>query len=150
MAEYFPEHISSTSTYIQSDKDNPYIATIRKHIDNGVQAYSWYLMLFNFKCLTRCIPGGQPKLKQKGFVSILTLEAIINSSPWTKMAAIPRTTFKMHFHELKILYVDSNFTQVCSYGSHWQQASIGLVNGLAPNTRQATIWTNSDLNHWRI
>ena len=32
----------------------------------------------------------------------------------------------------------------------WQWASIGLDNGLAPNRRQAIIWTNVDPIHWRM
>ena len=32
----------------------------------------------------------------------------------------------------------------------WQGPSIGLDNGLAPNRRQAIIWTNADPIHWRI
>ena len=43
----------------------------------------------------------------------------------------------MHFHEWKILYVDSNFTEV--YGS------ISSVNGL-----KAITWTNDDPIHWCI
>ena len=42
----------------------------------------------------------------------------------------------MHFHEWK----ESNL----------QHHSIGLDNGLAPNRRQAVIWTNADPIHWRI
>ena len=38
--------------------------------------------------------------------------------------------------------------EVCSYGSNWQQVSIGSGNGLAPNRRQAIIWTNADAVHW--
>ena len=34
--------------------------------------------------------------------------------------------------------------------SNYQQPSFGLDNGLAPNRRQAIIWTNADLFHWRI
>ena len=34
--------------------------------------------------------------------------------------------------------------------SNWQQPSIGLDNGCAPNRRQAIIWTNVDPIHWRI
>ena len=35
---------------------------------------------------------------------------------------------------------------------HWSlfQPSTGLDNGLAPNRRQAIIWTNADPIHWRI
>ena len=32
----------------------------------------------------------------------------------------------------------------------WQNPSIGLDNGLAPNRRQAIIWTNADPIIWRI
>ena len=34
--------------------------------------------------------------------------------------------------------------------SNWQQPSIGLDNGLAPNRRQAIIWTNADPINWLI
>ena len=40
----------------------------------------------------------------------------------------------MHLRKWKVLYFDS----------------IGLDNGLAPNRRQAIIWTNADLIHWCI
>ena len=50
----------------------------------------------------------------------------------------------MHFCERKVLYPDYNFTEVCSWGSNWQLTSIGLDNGLAPDWRQAIIWTNVD------
>ena len=41
-------------------------------------------------------------------------------------------------------------TEINSYLPNWQQCSIGLDNGLAPNRRQAIIWTNADPIHWRI
>ena len=69
--------------------------------------------------------------------------------PLNKMAVISQH-FQMHFHEWKILYFDKNFTEVCSSGSNWQYCSIGLHNGLAPNRRQAIIWTNADPIHWCI
>ena len=34
--------------------------------------------------------------------------------------------------------------------SNWQYVSIGSGNGLAPNRRQAIIWTNADLVPWRF
>ena len=39
-----------------------------------------------------------------------------------KTAAISQTGrhFQMHFLERKVLYFDSNFTEVCSEGSNWQ------------------------------
>ena len=51
---------------------------------------------------------------------------------------------------MKMFVFDQNFTEVLSQGSNWQYLSIGSVNGLAPNRRQAIIWTNADLIHWRI
>ena len=54
----------------------------------------------------------------------------------------------MHFHEWNILYFDSNFIEVCSWGSNWQYSSIGSDNGLAPIRRQAIIWTNAEQIHW--
>ena len=39
---------------------------------------------------------------------------------------------------------------MCSLRSNWQYVSIGSDNGLAPFRRQAIIWTNADLVHWRI
>ena len=50
----------------------------------------------------------------------------------------------------KKMYFDEKFTEVCSLCSNWQWYSIGLDNGLAPNRRQAIIWTNADPIHWRI
>ena len=47
----------------------------------------------------------------------------------------------MDVQEWKVLYFDSNFTDVCSYGSNWQKISIGLGNGLAQNRLQAIVWT---------
>ena len=44
----------------------------------------------------------------------------------------------------------SSFTETCSQGSDWQISNIGSGNGLAPNRRQATTWTNDDQVHWRM
>ena len=35
------------------------------------------------------------------------------------------------------LYLDLNFTDVCSEGSNWQYANIGSDNGLAPDRMMA-------------
>ena len=56
----------------------------------------------------------------------------------------------MHFREWKVVYLDENVAQVRSLGFNWQQASIGVDNGLATNRRQAIIWTNADRIHWGI
>ena len=54
---------------------------------------------------------------------------------------------QVHFHELKVLYFDSDFTEVCSQGSDWQKGSIGSGNGLVLNRLQAI--TNVDPVHWQ-
>ena len=46
--------------------------------------------------------------------------------------------------------LDKMAAKVCSEGSNCQRAIIGLANGLAPNRRQAIIWSNADRIHWRI
>ena len=56
----------------------------------------------------------------------------------------------MHFLEWKLLYFESDFTEVCSLRSNWQLISIGTGNGLASNRWQAIIWTNDGLVYWRI
>ena len=61
-----------------------------------------------------------------------------------------RRHFQIHFLEWKLLYLDSNFTEVCSQGSIWQYASVGSDNGFAPIWRQAIIWTNDGQVYWRI
>ena len=70
--------------------------------------------------------------------------ASINSSPLSEMAVISQTKFSYVFS------FDYYFTECCSYGSNWQLHRIGLDNGLAPNRRQAIIWTNADPILWRI
>ena len=39
---------------------------------------------------------------------------------------------------------------MCSLGSNWQYGSIGSDNGLAPNRRQAIIWTNVGMLYGHI
>ena len=56
----------------------------------------------------------------------------------------------MHYLEWQWYNYDSNFTEICSQESNWQWAGIGLDNGLAPDRRQAIIWTNADPIHRRI
>ena len=63
------------------------------------------------------------------------------------MAAISQTIYPDAFRDWTVLYFEYNFTEVCSWGSNWQQPSIGLDNGVAPNRRQAILWTKGD---WRI
>ena len=51
---------------------------------------------------------------------------------------------------MKMIEPKSNFTEICFQEAPWQQVSTGSGNGLAPNRRQAIIWTNDDTVHWRI
>ena len=71
-------------------------------------------------------------------------------SPWTKWPKLRRRHFQMHFHEWKVLYFDSNFTEVCSWKSNWQNVGIGSGSCMAPNRRQAITLTNADPVRWRI
>ena len=61
----------------------------------------------------------------------------------TKRPPFGSRYFHMHFPEWKWLNFDQNFIEVCSQGSSWQYASIGLDNGLAPDRRQAIVNTES-------
>ena len=40
--------------------------------------------------------------------------------------------------------------KICSQESNWKLASIGLGNGLLPNSRQVITYTTADSAHWRI
>ena len=68
--------------------------------------------------------------------------------PKNKMATISH--IQIHFHEWKVLYLDSNLTKIRSQGSNWQWVSIGSGNGLALNRQQAITWTNANPVHRRI
>ena len=72
------------------------------------------------------------------------------NSPWTYWLPFRRQYFQTHFHEWKVLYFDSNFTEICSLVSNWQEVSIGSGNGVAPSRWQAITWTNADQVHQRI
>ena len=73
-----------------------------------------------------------------------------NSSPLKKMTDMSQTIFWDAFSWMK------NYVFWIKF--HWKLflrveltiTSIGLPHGLAPNRRQANIWTNGDPIHWRI
>ena len=71
-------------------------------------------------------------------------------SPWRKWPPPRGRPIQLHFREWKLMYFHSNFTEICSQGSSWQQPSIGSDNGLALKMRQAIISANADPVHWRI
>ena len=75
---------------------------------------------------------------------------LLTHLPLDKMGAISQTVSWNAFHEWKISYFYSNFTEICSSGSNWQYNSIGSSNGLAPNRRQAITWFNGDPVHRHI
>ena len=81
---------------------------------------------------------------------ILASWILVNSSPGAKWPPLHSRSFQMHFRECKVLHFDSKLTEFCSQGPNWQQPSIGLDNGLAPNRRQAIIWANADPIYWHI
>ena len=87
--------------------------------------------------------------------SVKAAATIIYTSPLTHPPGqngrhFANDIFKCIFVNEFFFYFDKNFTDVCSQGSNWQSSSIGLDNGLAPNRRQAIIWTNADPINWRI
>ena len=61
-----------------------------------------------------------------------------------KMALISQTTFSNAFPWMEIFKFQLRF-QVCLKWSNWQYSSIGSDIGLAPNRRQAIIWSNDVL-----
>ena len=46
------------------------------------------------------------------------------------------------------MYIDSDLTGICSYGSNWQKVAIGPGNALLTNRQQAITSTKADLVHW--
>ena len=70
--------------------------------------------------------------------------------PGTKWPPFRRCHSQMHFHELKVVYFDSNFIEVCSQWSNWQYVSIGSGSGMVPSRPQAITWSNTDPVPWRI
>ena len=64
------------------------------------------------------------------------------------MATILQTIFSDAFSWMKIFII---FTKISlKFVPQLTKLSIGLDNGLAPNRRQAIIWTNAGLIYWRI
>ena len=55
-----------------------------------------------------------------------------------------------YFLKWKPFNFEQNFIEIFSLQSNRQYLSIGSVNGLAPNRRQAIIWSNDDPVHRRI
>ena len=64
-----------------------------------------------------------------------------------KIAIIFQATFSRALSWEKI-FVFSNLTAICSSGPNQQKSGTGSDNYLAPNRRQAIIWTNDDLIYW--
>ena len=61
-----------------------------------------------------------------------------------------RRHFQLHFLQWKRLNFKWNFIEICSLGFNWQYGSIVSDNGLAPNRRQAIIWSNVGMLYWHI
>ena len=73
-----------------------------------------------------------------------------SSHPGQNGRRFGRRHFQKHFLEWRWYNANSNLTEICYQESNWQQASISSGNGLAPNRRQAIIWTNDEPVHWHI
>ena len=84
-------------------------------------------------------------------INILSLNTgRVNTEAETKWSPYRRWQLQVHFLEWKLLNFKWNFTKISSLWSNWQYGSIGSDNGLAPNRRQAIIWTNVGTFYWRI
>ena len=73
-----------------------------------------------------------------------------NHEAETKCPPLCRQDFQMHFLERKQFYFDSSFTEIFPMGPiNKKNLSIGSDN-VAPNSRQAIIWTNDGIRYRRI
>ena len=81
--------------------------------------------------------------------AVYEMSLFLTHLPLDKLATISQTIISDAFSWMK-MYFDENFSEVCSLESNFQLPNNGLDNGLAPNRRQAIIWTNVDPIHWRI
>ena len=68
----------------------------------------------------------------------------------TKLPPFFGRHFQMHFLEWKCMNFTYDFTENCSSYANYQYSSIGSDNVLAPDRRQAIIWTNASPTRWRI
>ena len=62
----------------------------------------------------------------------------------------PDDIFKFILFDENVWVLIKISLKCCSYGSSYQYSSIASDNGLAPNRRQAIIWTKGDPVQWRI
>ena len=92
----------------------------------------------------RLLPAAQIlQMHQYHVVSCPTVNFCIAFTHWGRDKWPPfRRHFGVRFLEWKLLNLKQNFTEICSLGCNWQYGSIGSDNGLAPNRRQAMIWSN--------
>ena len=70
--------------------------------------------------------------------------------PLDKMAAISQTIFSSAFSLTKSLVFLLKLPRSFFQGSNLLQPCIDSDNGMAPDRRQAIIWTNAYPIHWRI
>ena len=73
-----------------------------------------------------------------------------NRINWTKWPTSRRRHFKCILVNENLCILIKISVKFFFQDSDWQQSSIGLDNGLAPNRRQAINWIDSDPIHWRI
>ena len=66
------------------------------------------------------------------------------------MVTILQMKFWNAFSQMKMFYFDWNWIEIRSWLYNQKFTNIGSDNGLAPNRRQAIIWTNDGLDQWRI
>ena len=77
-------------------------------------AIAWYSLMISLYLITifQCTLAKTRSSTKKESSHAINWSWLI--SPWTKCPPFRRRYFQMHFHEWKVLYFESNFTEVCS------------------------------------
>ena len=92
----------------------------------------------------------QPQTPLVQSAATIIYKSPLTYPPWTNGHHFANDIFKCIFvNEKFCILIKISLTFVPKW-SNWQSSSIGLDNGLAPNRRQAIIWTNADPINWRI
>ena len=91
-------------------------------------AFDWHCGHFMVCIIYSHGPHGTATVKDVS--SKLIPNSNITTPLLSKYISVSGGCFQMHFRDWKILYFDSNVTEVCSQGSNWQQVRSGSGNGL--------------------
>ena len=108
-------------------------------------------MMLTPRCITKTLQSTQ--CVYNNFAVLYTISSLMRNAlrhwDWNKSLPFPRRYFHTDFLA-RYLYCFSNFTDIRSQRLKWQYTIIGQDNGLAPNRRQAIIWTKDRRVNWSI